>query len=154
MMKLLLTLVMMLAFGTSTVNAEENTTSIEDKISELAKTRSDNESTIKAKIDELSEEELKAVIVNVSKLEEKNLDDLAIEEAAISKLDEMNSVKKIDLVAVGIGTLGVVLMFYSWFRGLTGHSDKIMKTTLVLGVLLFIVMITMVFLIRLWVQNW
>ena len=151
MIKLLLALIMMFAFGTSTVNAEENTTSIEDKISELAKTKSDNESVIKAKIDELSEDELKAVIVNVNKLEEKDLDDLAIEEAAISKLDEMNNVEELSPLAVGIGT-GVVLMFYSWFRGLTGHSDKIMKATLVLGVLLIVVIVLL--LTILWVQNW
>ena len=123
MIKLLLALIMMFAFGTSTVNAEENPTNIEDKISELAKTKSDNESAIKAKIDELSEDELKAVIINVNKLEEKNLDDLTIEEAAISKLREMESVEKSDLVAFGISALGVLLVFFAWGMAIAGHSD-------------------------------
>ena len=123
MIKLLLTLIMIFTVGTSTVNAEEDATSIEDKISELAKTKSDNESTIKAKIDELSEEELKAVIVNVSKLEEKNLDDLAIKEAAISKLGEMKTVETSDLVAFGTSALGVLLVFFAWGMAVAGHSD-------------------------------
>ena len=149
MIKLLL-LVMMFAFGTSTVNAEENTTSIEDKISELAKTRSDNESAIKAKIDELSEDELTAVIVNVNNLEEKNLDDLFIEEAAISKLREIKTVETSDLVAVGIGVIGVVLMFFAWGMGIAGHSK--VKVPLVLGMLLILVMVLL--LTILWVKNW
>ena len=151
MMKLLLALIMMFALGTSTVNAERNTASIEDRIDELAETKSDSQSTIKAKVDELSEDELKAIIANVNDLTEPTEDDLAIEEAAISKLDEMNNVKELSPLAVGICT-GVVLMFYSWFRGLTGHSDKIMKATLVLGVLLIVVMVLL--LTILWVQNW
>ena len=140
MIKLLLTLIMMFALGTSTVNAEEEATDIKDRISELAETKSASQSIINAEVDKLSEDELKTVIANVNDLTEPTEDDLAIEEAAISKLDEMNNVKELSPLAVGICT-GVVLMFYSWFRGLTGHSDKIMKATLVLGVLLIVVMV-------------
>ena len=151
MIKLLLALIMMFAFGTSTVNAEEEATDIKDRISELAETKSASQSIINAEVDKLSEDELKTVIANVNDLTEPTEDDLAIEEAAISKLDEMNNVKELSPLAVGICT-GVVLMFYSWFRGLTGHSDKIMKATLVLGVLLIVVMVLL--LTILWVQNW
>ena len=140
MIKLLLTLIMIFTVGTSTVNAEEDATSIEDKISELAKTKSDNESTIKAKIDELSEDELKAVIVNVNKLEEKNLDDLFIEEAAISKLREMKTVETSDLVALGIGGLGVILLLSAFIMTLTGYNDE-STVPLILGVLLIIAMV-------------
>ena len=140
MIKLLLALIMMFAFGTSTVNAEEEATDIKDRISELAETKSASQSIINAEVDKLSEDELKTVIANVNDLTEPTEDDLAIEEAAISKLDEMNHVTELSPLAVGICT-GVVLMFYSWFRGLTGHSDKIMKATLVLGVLLIVVMV-------------
>ena len=137
MIKLLLALIMMFALGTSTVNAEKNTASIEDRIDELAETKTASQSTIEAKVDELSEDELKTVIANVNELTEQTGDDLAIKDAAISKLEGMKN----NPLAVGIGVLGFVLMFYSWFRGLTGHSDKIMKATLVLGVLLIVVMV-------------
>lgn len=89
MIKLILTLIMLFTFGTSTVNAEENTTSIENRINELAEIKSDSESAIKAKIDELSEDELKAIIENVNELKEPTEEDLAIKEAATNKLEEM-----------------------------------------------------------------
>ena len=149
MIKLLLALIMMFAFGTSTVNAEENTTSIEDKISELAKTKSDNESAIKAKIDELSEDELKAVIVNVNKLEEKNLDDLFIEEAAISKLREMKTIETYYL-PLGLGVVGIILMLSALIMTFTGYNDESIMP-LIIGMLLLIVMRLLA---KWWVQNW
>ena len=90
MIKLLLTLLMLFTFGTSIVNAEENTTSIEDRISELAEVKLDSKSVIKAKVDELSEDELKAIIENVNELTEPTEEDLAIREAASIKLLEEN----------------------------------------------------------------
>ena len=149
MMKLLL-LVMMFAFGTSTVNAEEDTTDIEDIISELAETKLDRQSTIKAKVDELSEDELKTVIANVNELTEPTEDNLAIKEAAISKLEEMKSVETSNLLALGIGVLGLILMTVALIMTFKGYSDKI-TVPLILGVLLIIVM---VLLARWWAQNW
>ena len=90
MIKLLLTLIMVFTFGTSIVNAEENTTSIEDRISELAEIKPDSKSAIKAKVDELSEDELKAIIENVNALTEPTEYDLAIKEAVAIKLEEEN----------------------------------------------------------------
>ena len=116
-MKLLLTLVMMFAFGTSTVNVEEDTASIEDRISELAETKLDRQSIINAEVDELSEDELKTVIANVNELTEPTEDDLAIKEAAISKLEEMESDEKSELLALGILGIGVLvflLIYVLW----------------------------------------
>ena len=48
MIKLLLAFIMMFAFGTSTVNAEEDATVIKDRISELAETKSASQSIINA----------------------------------------------------------------------------------------------------------
>ena len=90
MIKLLLTLIMMFTFGTSIVNAEENTTSIKDRISELSETKPDSKSAIKAEVDKLSEDELKAIIENVNELTEPTEYDLAIKEAAAIKLEEEN----------------------------------------------------------------
>ena len=103
MIKLLLTLLILFAFGTSTINAEENTTSIEDRVSELAEAKPDSQSTIKAKVDELSEDELKAVIANVDELAEPTEDDLATKEAVISKLE-------LSPLAIRMGIIGLVLM--------------------------------------------
>ena len=91
MTKLLLTLIMMMfTFGTSFVSAEENTTNIEDRISELAVAKPDSELAIKAKVDELSEDELKAIIENVNELTEPTEYDLAIKKAATIKLRELS----------------------------------------------------------------
>lgn len=117
MIKLLLASIMMFAFGTSTVNAEKNTTRIEDRISELADTKSDNQSIINAKVDELSEDELKSVITNVNELTEPNEEDLAIKEAAISKLEEMENVEELSPLAIGIGFLALVLLLYTFIIG-------------------------------------
>ena len=90
MIKLILTLIMVFTFGTTTVNAEENTTSIEDRISELSEVKLDSRSTIIARIDELSEDELKAIIENVNELTEPTEADLAIKEAASNELKELS----------------------------------------------------------------
>ena len=90
MTKLLLTLILMFTFGTSLVSAEENTTNIDDRISELSETKPDSKSAIKDKVDELSEDELKAIIENVNELTEPTEEDLAIREAASIKLLEEN----------------------------------------------------------------
>ena len=116
-MKLLLTLVMMFAFGTSTVNAEEDTTSTEDRISELAEINSVSQSTIKDKVDELSEDELETIIANVDELTEPTEEDLAIKEAAISKLEEMENVEELSPLAIGIGFLALVLLLYTFIIG-------------------------------------
>ena len=147
MIKLLLALIMMFALGTSTVNAEKNTASIEDRIDELAETKTASQSTIQAKVDELSEDELKTVIANVNELTEQTGDDLAIKDAAISKLEGMKN----NPVAVVVGVIGLILMFSSWFMVLTGHIDKI-NVPLILGVVL--IFIGLALLIRWWVQNW
>ena len=107
MIKLLLTLLMMFAFGTSTVNAEENTTSIKDRISELTETSSDSESAIKAEVDELSEDELKAIIENVNEMTEPTEVDLAIKEAAISRIEELNPLT----IVVGVLAFCFVLLY-------------------------------------------
>ena len=138
MIKLLLTLIMIFTVGTSTVNAEKNTTSIEDMISELAETESDRQSTIKAKIDELSEDELKTVIANVNKLTEPTEDNLAIKEAAISKLEEMKSVETSNLLALGAVVLGLISIFSALFMVLTGHIDFI-NVPLILGVVMIFI---------------
>ena len=141
MMKLLLTLIMMFAFGTSTVNAEDDTASIKDRVSELAETKSDSQSIINAEVDELSEDELKTVIANVNELTEPAEEDLAIKKAAINKLEEMKSVEKPNLLAIGIGVLGVVLLFSGVI--LTGHSDE--STLLfIVGILLVVAMLLLI----------
>ena len=114
MIKLLLTLIMMFTFGISTVNAEENTTSIEDRIDELAETKTASQSTIKAKIDELSEDELKTVIANVNELAEQTGDDLDIKDAAISKLEEMKEAE-VSPLTLWIGFLGIALICFAFF---------------------------------------
>ena len=156
MIKILLTLIMVFTFGTTTVNAEENTTSIEDKISALAKTKSDSESTIKAKIDELSEDELKTVIANINEMTEQDVDDLAIKEAAISKLEEMKSVEEpvntdddyfitlsnihtADYRDVLIGVLGLFLMFYAFYVMFMGYKGSSIWT-IIIGTLWVLVM--------------
>lgn len=121
MIKLLLTLIMMFTFGTSTVNAEENTTNIEDMISELAETKLDRQSTIKAKVDELSEDELKTMIANVNELTEPTEDNLAIKEAAISRLGEMENIEESYLLALKICVIGL-LSIYS--LGIMGYYDN------------------------------
>ena len=151
MIKLLLTLVMMFAFGTSTVSAEENTASIEDIISELAETKLDRQSTIKAEVDELSEDELKTVIANVNELTEPTEDSLAIKEAAISKLEEMKSVESSNLLAIGIGVIGIILMFSALFMVFKGYSNKFTVPLTSVGILLIALM---VLLIKVWVQIW
>ena len=123
MIKLLSALIMMFAFGTSTVNAEENATGIKDRVSELADTKLDTQSIINAEVDELSEDELKAVIANVNDLTEPTEDDLVIKEAATNKLEEMKSVETSSLAALGIGTLGVFLISFAWGMAIAGHSD-------------------------------
>ena len=138
MTKLLLTLILMFTFGTSLVSAEENTTNIEDRISELAEAKPDSKSAIKAKVDELSEDELKAIIENVNELTEQTEDDLAIKEAAVSKLEEMKSVETSNLLALGIGVLGLISIFSALFMVLTGHIDKI-NVPLILGVVLIFI---------------
>lgn len=151
MIKLLLTLIMIFTVGTSTVSAEENTANIEDIISELAETKLDRQSTINAEVDKLSEDELKTVIANVNKLTEPTEDNLAIKEAAISKLEEMKSVETSNLLALGIGVLGLISIFSALFMVLKGHIDKI-DVPLILGVVL--IFIGLALLIRWWVQNW
>lgn len=131
MIKVLLTLIMVFTFGTSTVNAEENTTSIEDRISELAETKSDSQSIIKSKVNELSEDELKTVISNINELTEPTEDELVIKEAAISKLEEMKSVEalnplnilKSNLLTIGIGTIVLGLLHSSWLMTITEYRD-------------------------------
>ena len=139
MIKLLLTLIVMFAFGTSTVNAEEKAASIEDRIDELAETKTASQSTIEAKIDELSEDELKTVIANVNELTEQTGDDLAIKDAAISKLEEMKEAE-VSPLTLGIGVVGLILMFSAWFMVLAGYDGDI-TVPLFLGVLLIIVML-------------
>ena len=136
MIKLLLALIMMFAFGTSTVNAEENTTSIEDRIDELAETKTASQSTIEAKIDELSEDELKTVIANVNELTEQTGDDLAIKDAAISKLEGMKN----NPLAIGIGVVGLILMFSAYFMVLAGYDGDI-AVPLIAGVIMVILML-------------
>ena len=138
MIKLLLTLIMIFTVGTSTVNAEENTTSIEDMISELAETESDRQSTIKAKVDELSEDELKTVIANVNELTEPTEDNLAIKEAAINKLEEMKSVETSNLLALGACVLGIISFFSAFIMTLTGYNDE-STVPLILGVVLIFI---------------
>lgn len=117
--KVLLTLVMLFTFGTSVVNAEEDTAVIEDRISELAETKSDSKSAINAKVDELSEDELKAIIANVDELTEQTEEDLAIKEASMNKLEEMEEAE-VSLLLIGIGVVGIVLVFSSWIMELLG----------------------------------
>ena len=159
MIKLLLTLIMMFAFGTSTVNAEEDTTGIKDRISELAETKSDNQSIINAEVDELSEDELKTVIANVNELTEPTEDDLVIKEAAISKLEAMKKVEEyvtnadddsIELttdsnvetsnpLAIRLGVIGLILMSFALIMLFMGYSDESTLPFLV-GMLLVVVM--------------
>ena len=118
MIKLLLTLLMLFIFGTSTVNAEENTTNIEDRISELDETKTASQSTIKTNIDELSEYEIETIIANVDELTEPTEEDLAIKEAAISAIlelagvEEMESVETSNTLITGVFILGLGLMLY------------------------------------------
>ena len=102
MIKLLLTLVMMFTFGfgTSIVNAEENTINIDARISELAEVKLDSRSAIIARIDELSEDELKAIIENVNELTEPTETDLAIKKAASNKL------KALRFLTMMLGVIG------------------------------------------------
>ena len=172
-MKLLLTLVMMFAFGTSTVNAEENATRTEDRINELAEINSDSQSTIKDKVDELSEDELKTIIANVDELTEPTEEDLAIKEAAVNKLEEiesvetsnedldikealgineleeMESVETSDYLTIGLGVVGLILMFSALIMLFMGHRDA-SRMPLIIGMLLIIVM---QLLAKWWVQN-
>lgn len=160
MIKLLLTLIMMFTFGTSTVNAEEDTTGIKDRVSELAETKSDSQSIINAEVDELSEDELKTVIANVNELTEPTEDDLVIKEAAISKLEEMKRVEEyvtnadddsIELttdsnvetsnpLAVGIGVLGLILMAVALIMFFMGYRTQITSPLIIIGLVLIIVM--------------
>lgn len=111
MIKLLLTLIMVFTFGTSTVNAEENTTNnIENRIDELAETKPDSKSAIKAKVAELSEDELKAIIANVDDLVEPTEEDLAIKEAAMNKLEEMEDGKELSPLTIGLGELSPLII--------------------------------------------
>ena len=102
MIKLLLTLIMVFTFGISTVNAEENTTNIDDRISELTEAKPNSELAIKARIDKLSEDELKAIIENVDELTDPTEEDLAIKETAINKLKE----EELSPVIIGLSVLG------------------------------------------------
>ena len=102
MIKLLLTLIMVFTFGPSFVSAEENTTNIDDRISELAEAKPNSELAIKARIDELSEDELKAIIENVDELTDPTEEDLAIKETAINKLKE----EELSPVIIGLSVLG------------------------------------------------
>ena len=159
MIKLLLTLIMMFAFGTSTVNAEENTTSIEDRISELAETKTSSQSTIKTKVGELSENELEKVIENVNELAEQTEDDLAIKEAAISKLEEIKNIEENvtnardssielttdsnvetpNLLVIGMSALGISLMLSALTLLFAGYRTE-SRLPLMLGVLLIVIM--------------
>ena len=138
MIKLLLALIMMFTFGTSTVNAEDDTASIRDRVSELADTKLDSQSIINAEVDELSEDELETVIANVDELTEPTEEDLAIKEAAISKLEEMKSVETSNLLALGAVVLGLISIFSALFMVLTGHIDFI-NVPLILGVVLIFI---------------
>ena len=117
MIKLLLALIMMFTFGTSTVNAEDDTAIIRDRVSQLAETSSDRQSIINAEVDELSEDELKTVIANVNELTEPAEEDLAIKKAAINKLEEMKNVEELSPLAIGIGFLALVLLLYTFIIG-------------------------------------
>ena len=170
MIKLLLTLVMMFTFGTSTVNAEENTTNIEDRISELAEVKPDNQSAIKAKVNELSEDELKAIIANVDELTEPAEEDLAIKEAATIKLEEMKSIEENvtnaddssielttdsnvetpNILVIGISALGISLMLSALTLLFAGYRTE-SRLPLMLGVLLIVIMKLFV---MWWVQSW
>ena len=141
MIKLLLALIMMFTFGTSTVNAEDDTAIIRDRVSELAETKSDNQSIINAEVDELSEDELKTVIANVNELTEPAEEDLAIKDAAINKLEEMknvdnaddssieltidSNVETSDLLDIGMGLLGVFLMSFALIMLFMGYRDVV-----------------------------
>lgn len=152
MIKVLLTLIMVFTFGTSTVNAEENTTSIEDRISELAETKSDSQSIIKSKVNELSEDELKTVISNINELTEPTEDELVIKEATISKLEEMKIVEalnplnilKLNPLTIGMGFLVLGLMHSEWLMELTGYSDE-SKYPLIVGMGVLLIMIVNIF---------
>ena len=158
MNKLLLALIMMFTFGTSTVNAEEDTTGIKDRISELAHTKLDSQSIINAEVDKLSEDELKAVIASIDELTESSEEDLVIKEAAISKLEEMEKVKslnpfnivKSNLLTIGLGILGLGLMSSAWRMSFTGYSDE-SKYPLIGGVVVLLIMAVNTF-TKLWVQ--
>ena len=139
MIKLLL-LVMMFAFGTSTVNAEENTTRTEDRISELAEINSDSQSTIEDKVDVLSEDELETIISNVDELTEPTEEDLAIKEAAISKLEEIESVETSNTLTIGIGVVGLILIISALVMLFMGYSDQITSPLIIIGLVLTIVM--------------
>ena len=139
MIKLLLTLIMVFTFGTSIVNAEENTTNIEDRISELAEINSDSQSTVEDKVGELSENELETIIANVDELSEPTEEDLAIKEAAVSKLEEMKSVETPNILVIGIGALGISLMLSALTLLLAGYRTE-SRLPLMLGVLLIVIM--------------
>lgn len=137
MIKLLLTLIMLFTFGTSTVNAEENTTNIEDRISELAEVKLDSKSVIKAKVDKLSEDELKAIIANVDELTEPTEDELDIKEAATNKLEEMENVE-VSPFTIVVFALGLLLMFSSFIMLFTGYIDE-STWTFIVGLILVMV---------------
>lgn len=149
MIKLILTLIMMFGFGTTTVNAEENTTRTEDRISELAEIKSDSQSTIIARIDELSEDELETIIANIDELTEPTEEDMAIKEVALSKLEEMESVETSDFLSIGIGVVGLILMISALIMLFMGHREA-SRMPLIIGMLLLIVM---QLLAKWWVQN-
>lgn len=138
MIKILLTLIMIFTFGASTVNAEENTTNIEDRISELSEVKLDRRSSIIARIDELSEDELKAIVANVNELTEPTEDDLDIKEAATNKLEEMKSIGELSPLTIGLGVLGLVLMFSSFIMLFTGYIDE-STWTFIVGLILVMV---------------
>ena len=156
MMKLLLTLVMMFAFGTSTVSAEESGNRTEDRINELAEINSDSQSTIKDKVDELSEDELETIIANVDELTEPTEEDLAIKEAAVSAIlelagvEETESVETSDYLPIGIGVLGLILMFSALIMLFMGYRDE-SRLPFLFGILSIIIM---KLLAKWWVQNW
>ena len=138
MIKLILTLIMVFTFGTTTVNAEENTTSIEDRISELSEVNLDRRESIIARIDELSEDELKAIIANVDEMKEPTEDDLDIKEAATNKLEEMENVE-VSTFTIVVFALGLVLIFSSLNMLLTGYTGE-SKLPFIVGMLLVMVM--------------
>ena len=138
MIKLILTLIMVFTFGTTTVNAEENTTSIEDRISELSEVKLDRRESIIARIDELSEDELKAIVANVNEMTEPTEDDLDIKEAATNKLEEMKSIGELSPLTIGLGVLGLLLMFSSFIMLFTGYIDE-STWTFIVGLILVMV---------------
>ena len=147
MIKLILTLIMLFTFGTSTVSAEENTTNIDDRISELSEVKLDSRTSIIARIDKLSKAELKAIIENVNELTEPTEDDLAIKEAATIKLEEMKEERHL---TVGVAIEVLVMIFTPLIMLFTGYTDK-GPLPILIGVLLVVVILLLT---MWWVQNW